>query len=149
MTARYRFLYFFALIISITEIQCSSTHHPESKKEGYASLYISQFRLTYFRQMLIKGFNHSKAIQEIIGFDHSGFTEPLLTIEDLQLIDSLTTLDNRKMQMDSIRRIGRVAEGAEGKHPLEAILEKLDSKWLDSLAKKRYKRSSASGIYPE
>jgi hypothetical protein len=62
-------------------------------------------------------------------------------MDDYKLIDSLTTVDNQKMRMDSARSIGRVAEGAEGKHPLGFILDKLDSKWLDSLANKRYKSS--------
>lgn len=35
----------------------------------------------------------------------------------------------------------RRAEGAKGKRPLGFIFDKLDSKWLDSLANKRYKSS--------
>ena len=60
----------------------------------YKSIYIDQFKLTYFRQILSKGYNNSKAIQEIISSDHSGFTEPILTEDDYKLIDSLTTVDN-------------------------------------------------------
>ncbi|MEP6951095.1 MAG: hypothetical protein ABI863_17535 [Ginsengibacter sp.] len=115
----------------------------------YESIYIDQFKLTYFRQLLVKGFNDSKAVQEVIQFDKSGFTEPILTIDDFRLIDSLTTLDNLKMEMDSTNTIGRVAEGAEGKHPLGFILNKLDSKWLDSLANKRYQGSGVKIMYKE
>jgi len=96
--------------------------------------------------MLVKGFNNSKAVQELIDLDHSGFTEPILTIDDLELIDSLTTTDNIKMKIDSANRIGRVAEGAEGKHPLGFILDKIDSKWLDSLANKRYRISEVKKL---
>ena len=87
--------------------------------------------------MLIKGYNNSNSIREIIDNDHSGFTEPLLTSEDLNLIDSLTKVDNTKMKIDSTEGNGR-AEGSNGKRPLGFILYKLKSKWLDSLAKKRY-----------
>jgi hypothetical protein len=99
--------------------------------------------------MLVKGFNNSNAIQEIIKFDKSGFTEPILTAGDFELIDSLTTADNLKMQIDSTKRIGRVAEGAEGKHPLAFILDKINSEWLDSLANKRYEVSGIKGMYNE
>lgn len=141
MTTNKTFIYFFVLLVSIIGLQCKSIQNSTSQVAVYKSIYIDQFKLTYFRQMLIKGYNNSKAIQEIIKLDHSGFTEPILTMDDYQLIDSLTIVDNQKMQLDSASSIGRVAEGAEGKHPLGFILDKINSKWLDSLANKRYKSS--------
>lgn len=112
----------------------------------YKSIYIDQFKLTYFRQILSKGYNNSKAIQEIISSDHSGFTEPILTEDDYKLIDSLTTIDNEKMKIDSTEG-NRRAEGAQGKRPLGFILNGLNSKWLDSIAKKRYKNSGVNKMY--
>jgi hypothetical protein len=53
------------------------------------------------------------------------------------------------MQIDSMDRIGRVAEGAEGKHPLDFIIEKLNSKWLDSLSRKRYRISGITKTLTE
>ncbi|MBC7587873.1 MAG: hypothetical protein H7178_05870 [Chitinophagaceae bacterium] len=97
--------------------------------------------------MLVKSYNNSKAVQEIINLDHSGFTEPILTLDDYKLIDSLTIVDNQQMQLDSANSIGRVAEGAEGKHPLGLILYKINSNWLDSLANKRYKGSGVKQTY--
>jgi len=106
----------------------------------YKSIYIEQFKLTYFRQILIKGYNNSKAIQEIISSDNSGFTEIILSEDDYKLIDSLATIDNEKMKIDST--VGnRRAEGAQGKRPLGYILARLNSKWLDSLANNRYRSS--------
>ena len=102
------------------------------------SIYIDQFKLAYFREFLRKSYNSSKAIQEIISSDHSGFTEPILTEDDYKLIDSLTTADNEKLKIDSIQS-NRRAEGAQGKRPLGFILNRLSGKWLDSLANKRYK----------
>lgn len=133
----------------VVGIQCKSVQSPASRRAMYKSIYIDQFKLVYFRQMLVKGYNNSKAIQEIIQLDHSGFTEPILTLDDYKLIDSIATADNLQMQIDSARSLGRVAEGAEGKHPLGVILGKLNSKWLDSLANKRYKRSGVRKTFSE
>ena len=132
-----------------TGLQCTSSHNVTAQKAMYKSIYLDQFKLTYVRKLLIKGFNNSEAIQSIIHFDRSEFTEPILTMEDLQLIDSLTTIDNLKMKMDSTNTIGRVAEGAEGKHPLAYILNRFTSKWLDSLASKRYKLSGVKKNWTE
>lgn len=63
--------------------------------------------------MLIKSYNNSNAVREIIDNDHSGITEPVLTDDDEQLIDSLTTADNNKMNTDSMEGERR-AEGAQG-----------------------------------
>lgn len=121
-------------------LNCRSTQTPASKKAMYKAIYIDQFRLTYFRQLLIKSYNNSDAIQEIISNDHSGFTEPVLTEDDYTLIDSLTIIDNEKLKIDSTQG-NRRAEGAQGKRPLGFILEKLKSKWLDSLANERFRSS--------
>ena len=128
------------ILIILVCTQCQSTQRANFLRKEYKSIYIDQFKLTYFRKMLIKGYNNSTAIQEIIKFDHSGFTEPILTDSDYDLIDSLTTVDNQKMIADSISGKRR-AEGSQGKRPLGFVLDKLDSKWLDSLANKRYKSS--------
>lgn len=112
--------------------------HPNANDEMYKEIYLDQFKLTYFRKLLIKSYNNSEAIQEIISQDHSGFTEPVLSLKDLKLIDSLTTEDNRRLKEDSASSIGRVAEGAEGKHTFTYILDMLDSRRIDSLANERY-----------
>ena len=130
-------IYFFVLSISIAALKCKSTHCFVSQKAEYKSIYISQFKLTYFRQMLEKGYNNSAAVQEIIDSDHSGFTEPVLSKDDYNLIDSLTMIENERMKLDSTKGNER-AEGAQGKRPLGFVLDRLTSKWLDSLAKKRY-----------
>lgn len=107
-------------------------------------IYVDQFKLTYFRMFLKKSYNNSKAVQEIIAQDHSGFTEPVLSMQDLKFIDSLTNHDYSILKTDSASSIGRVAEGAEGKHPLGFIIHKLESKWLDSLANKKYSELESS-----
>lgn len=146
MTTRDIFIYFIFLLASFAGLKCKTTHSSTSQKAMYKTTYIDQFKLTYFRQLLAKGYNNSKAIQEVISLDHSGFTEPILTIDDYKLIDSLTTIDNQKMIIDSTEG-SRRAEGAQGKRPLGFILDKLKSKWLDSLANKRYKSSDVKELY--
>ena len=149
MTQNKKFIYFFILLVSLNGLQCKSTHNSASQKAMYKSIYIDQFKLTYFRQILIKGYNNSKAIQEIISDDNSGFTEPILIEGDYKLIDSLTTFDNEKMKIDSTEGNQR-AEGAQGKRPLGFILDRLiNSKWLDSVANQRYKYSGVNKMYTE
>jgi hypothetical protein len=148
MTTNKRFIYFFVLTTSIIALQCKSIYNSTSQKPTYKSIYIDQFKLTYFRQILVKGYNNSKAIQEIIDSDHSGFTEPMLTEDDYKIIDSLTTADNEKMKIDSTEG-NQKAEGLQGKRPLGFILNRLNSKWLDSIANNRYKNSGVKKIYNE
>ncbi len=70
-----------------------------------------------------------------------------MTEDDYNFIDSITRIDNQKMQSDSANSIGRVAEGAEGKHILGFILSRVSSKCLDSLANKRYKNAGVEKMY--
>jgi len=127
-------------LIFLVCTQCQSTKRSRFLRKEYKSIYINQFKLTYIRKMLIKSYNNTPAIQEIIRTDHSGFTEPILTEDDYKLIDSLTTVDNQQMVIDSANGKYR-AEGSKGKRPFGRIIKKLESKWLDSIANKRYKIS--------
>lgn len=131
-------LYFILFTTSIIIPSCESSRRTSSLKAQYKNTYLDQFKLTYFRQLLVKSYNNSNVVQEIINTDHSGFTEPILTDEDYKLIDSLTTIDNQHLIADSTEGRRR-AEGAQGKRPLGYIMDKLASKWLDSLAKQRLK----------
>ncbi|MBE7171881.1 MAG: hypothetical protein INR73_14935 [Williamsia sp.] len=132
------FSYSTVLFLSLAGLTCKSTGNVASQKAMYRSIYFDQFKLTYFRRFLLKSYNYSAAIQEIINRDHSGFTEPILSDADDHLIDSLTTADNELMKIDSAKGPLR-AEGAQGKRPFDYMLDKLNSKWLDSLARKRAK----------
>lgn len=142
------FFYSILLAIQITSISCDSTRRTQSLKAQYKDIYLDQFKLIYFRQLLIKSYNNSNAIREIIDADHSGFTEPLLTEEDYKIIDSLTTIDNKYLVADSIEG-SRRAEGSQGKRPLGFIMSKQSSKWLDSLAKNRFKLNGVKNNWVE
>lgn len=141
MTAKV--LYFFLLIILSITSSCENTFRSQAQNTQYQEIYLDQFKLTYFKQLLKKSYNNSNAILEIIGNDHSGFTEAVLSEQDFKIIDSLTTLDNQRLIVDSSESHLRV-EGAQGKRPLGFIMDRLTSKWLDSLAKSRLKLSSVS-----
>ncbi len=145
----------FTTVLSLVTIvilffaSCKTSKGSASYRKMYKEIYIDQFKLTYVRKLLIKSYNNSTDIQNIINLDRSGFTEPILTIDDYRLIDSLTKVDNNKLTMDSTNSIGRVAEGAEGKHILGYVIGKIQSKWLDSLANKRYKYAKVGERFPE
>ena len=146
MTTKKTSIYVIVSFASLVGLQCKSTHEPTSQKAIYKVSYIDQFKLTYFRQILTKSYNNSKSIQEIISSDHSGFTEPILTEVDYKLIDSITTVDNEKLKIDSTEGNQR-AEGAQGKRPLGFILDRLNSKWLDSIATERYNNSGVKQMH--
>lgn len=135
------------LIILIAS-SCDSTRRITSQKKQLKEIYLDQFKLTYLRQLLRKSYNNSNAVQEIIITDNSGFAEPFLTANDLHIIDSLTTIDNEYLKVDSTQGIQR-AEGSNGKRPLGFIMKKLTSKWLDSLAKRRLKISGVSDSWSD
>jgi hypothetical protein len=113
----------------------------ENRKDikQFKSIYLNQFKLTYTRRLLQAGFNNSASINNILDTDPKGFTEPILSKSDYQIIDSLVFEDNLFMMADSTNRIGMVAEGAEGKHVISYLINKFDHKWIDSVAKVRYK----------
>jgi hypothetical protein len=92
-----------------------------SQIKQFKSIYLDQFKLTYTRKLLQTGFNYSASIKSILEADPIGFTEPILSKSDYQLIDSLVFEDNLFMIDDSTNRIGKVAEGAEGKLFIVAI----------------------------
>ena len=136
-------------ILILLLVSCRTSKSLASHRKMYKKIYVDQFKLTYVRKLLIKSYNNTNDIQNIINLDRSGFTEAILTMDDYRLIDSLTKVDNNKLTIDSTNSIGQVAEGAEGKHILGYVIAKIQSKWLDSLAKKRYKYAKVGERFPE
>lgn len=138
MTAMNPVIYSILLAVLLATFSCGSARKTMSLKAQYKDIYIEEFKLNYFRQLLTKSYNNSHAVREIINADHSGFAEPILTEDDYKLIDSLTTLDNQRLIADSTESYLR-AEGANGKQALGFVMDRMTSKWLDSLAKRRLK----------
>ena len=118
---------------------CTAQNRQKLIEKEMEVAYIHDVKLHYFKRFLVYGLNNSEAINAVMAADRSGYGEPLLSKEDYQLIDSLVKIDNEKMKQDSLARVGRVGEGAQGKHVFSYALSKYQSKWLDSLAKDRCK----------
>ena len=100
--------------------------------------FIYDFKITYFRKLLLAGYNNTDGIKYAINEDQSGFGEPILSTDDHDLLDSIIKIDNDVMVKDSLDGRRR-AEGAKAKRVLRYALNKYESKWLDSLAKARAK----------
>ncbi|MFN9999295.1 MAG: hypothetical protein ACK52X_06715 [bacterium] len=128
------------LLMCLVLIGCKPYEQSVKYKKQMEEAYVFTFKITYFRQLLTEAFGNSDAIREALATDHSGFGEPILSIQDLALIDSFSKVDNQVIVLDSVDRVGRVGEGAQGKQILSFALFRYQSKWLDSLAKVRYKR---------
>jgi hypothetical protein len=97
--------------------------------------FIEEFKIKYFKKLLNEAYNGSDEIKTVLHNDQSGFSEPILSLRDINLIDSFVKIDNHILVLDSIKRIGNAPEGAKGKRALGFALLKYESKWLDSLAK--------------
>jgi hypothetical protein len=129
------------LFLLIILTSCSSKLGTTKFDKQMEEVYLDEFKITYFKSLLRKGFNNAKGYDDAVKIDRSHFAEPLLTQDDYILIDSLTTVGNKIMTKDSIESFGRRAEGAEGKQVFYYVLDQYNSKWLDSIAHKRLKKS--------
>ncbi len=139
MTSHHIKQYITVLLLIFLFVQCKTMKQNRHDIKDFKKTYLEQFKIIYTRRLLQVGFNNSTSINSILDTDPRGFTEPILSKSDYELIDSLVFEDNLFMMADSTNRIGRVAEGAEGKHVLGYLIGKYESKWIDSLAKIRYK----------
>jgi hypothetical protein len=142
-----KIIFAFTLLLSISFVfqNCKSSKQIiKPKQSNDELLFINEFKLTYFRQIFLKGFNNINEIHYVLSKDNSGFTELLLLKEDFKLIDSLSTTANEAMIIDSMNGLYR-AEGAQGKRPLQYIMDKLQSNWIDSIASVRYNLSRNNG----
>ncbi|WP_395067141.1 hypothetical protein [Flavobacterium sp.] len=125
------------ILITILFVGCKPLSH--SFRSQFKEIYVNQFKLTYAKQLLKKSYNNSVNINSILYEDKSGFTEPILTINDYNYIDSITTIETNKIKIDSTESIGRVAEGAEGKHILSFLFRRIESTELNKTIKRRCK----------
>lgn len=138
------------VLIPLLLVHCTHTDQKtDAKENGYKEIYINQFKLTYVRQFLLKSYNNAVQVQYLVTADKSGFTEPILPDKDYHLIDSLTNIDNQNLMIDSANSIGRMAEGAEGKHQIGYLIRKIEGKWLDSLAKERFQIARKDLIFSD
>ncbi len=129
----------YTILISLFLIllSCKSSHVITYNKQMKES-FIYDFKITYFKKLLLAGYNNSDAATSLVRGDQSGFGEIILSPDDYSLLDSIVRVDNEVMIKDSLNG-NRRAEGTRGKRVLRFALNKYESKWLDSLAKARSK----------
>ena len=100
--------------------------------------YVYDFKIRYFKQLLLEGFNQSQAIKEVLNEDASkGLSDSQLSLQDIEIINRYAQIGNTEMVKNSMYD-STMAEGSQGKYVFSFALEKFNSKWLDSLSKARY-----------
>lgn len=129
------FTFFIVLLVSLCG--CKFTHKLSFDK-NLKDAYLYDFKIRYFKQLLLEGFNKSDAIKEILNEDASkGLSDSQLSLQDIELINRYAQIGNNEMMKDSGNN-GTMAEGSQGKYVFSFALGKFNSKWLDSLSKARY-----------
>lgn len=117
-----------------------STSSQNSWNQHMKEAYISDVKQVYFRDCLKHGFDNEE-IRKLNRIDRSIMTDGVLGVSLYEKLDSLSKLTAQRMIQDSINSVGRVAEGAEGKSVYGSCLREYNSAWLDSLARKEWKKS--------
>jgi hypothetical protein len=134
---------FIIAVVVIVAISCKSKDPCKistlSNEQEMKSIFVKDFKLVYFKQLLRRGFNNDPGYLNAIKDDMSGFGENLYSNEDFDILNALVDKDNQVMVRDSLESYGKVADGVEGKRVFSYALERYNSKWLDSLAHARYK----------
>lgn len=106
---------------------------------------MDEFKLRYFEACLEKGFDNEQ-IHYLNGLDKSGMSERILALDNYVFIDSLAFKTTRDVEKVSSMAGGQIAEGSEGKHVYSECLSNYQSKWLDKLAKKKYREAKKSAM---
>ncbi len=132
---KYPTLLFISLYILVSG--CKNNRHLTYNK-SLKHAYVYDFKITYFKQLLLEGFNKSEAIKEVLNNDASkGLSDSQLSLQDIEIINHYAKMGNIEMEKASIKNPG-MAEGSEGKYVFSFALERFNSQWLDSLSNARY-----------
>ena len=118
---------------------CKPSEISSKQKETMRQIYVSEFKLQYFQNLLYQGFNRSEDFKRATSIDRSNYSEILLSIDDYVIMNKKVEQDNKLMVQDSVQSIGTRAEGAEGKQVYSYALRKYQIKILDSLANARFR----------
>ncbi|WP_144266373.1 hypothetical protein [Pontibacter ummariensis] len=95
--------------------------------------FVEDFKTSSFCKCVESGSNQT--------LDDVSCRYPDYLYSEAQTISNLAKLEGDKIRIDSIRRVGRVAEGMEGKRAIEMCLKFYKSRELDSVARARFKLS--------
>ncbi|QES87839.1 hypothetical protein [Rhizosphaericola mali] len=126
------------LLVTLFIFQSFACMHMKKLRQ-YRDIYTSEFKLEYLERFLTLTYNNSPEIKSILLEDKSGYTEPILSPQDLFFIQSIAQKDADFIKKDSIASMGTRAEGAEGKQILFFLMKKIEDRKLEKIARKRFK----------
>ena len=104
-------------------------------EKNLRSAFIEDFKTVSFCRCLEYGNNYRLNLKN----DDLSCAFPDYLYSEIAFIDSLASIEKSRIKADSVARIGKVAEGMEGKRVVDICLEFYQNKQLDALAKARYK----------
>jgi hypothetical protein len=124
------------LFVVIALYSCK-TYNVE-KKLSDKQIYVYNFKGSFLRSCLKKGFNNNSEINNLLKSDKSYISDFMLSEKGYKKIDSLAKYISQEIKYDSIKSIKRRAEGSVGKRVIEKCICFYESKKLDSIANQMY-----------
>lgn len=125
---------FFYVVIAL--YGCKS-HHVE-KKLSDKQIYVYNYKGSFLRSCLKKGFSNNSEINNLLKSDKSYISDFLLSEKGYKKIDSLAESISQEIKYDSVNSIKKRAEGSVGKRVIEKCICFYESKKLDSIANQMY-----------
>ncbi|RZJ66556.1 MAG: hypothetical protein EOO50_09290 [Flavobacterium sp.] len=123
-----------ALLACLLLVACASQKDRKSDKE----IFVYEFKIHYFKKCLKYGFGDSPEIQRILALDKSGYSEPVLGMLYIE-IDSLAKKRAMYYKLLDINSTKEHTGASKKERVLSNCLCDYNSKWLDSIIKKKYK----------
>ena len=108
------------------------------KKMNDRQIYVYNFKGSFIRSCLKKGFNNNTEINKLLKSDKSYVSDFMLNEKGYKEIDSLAKLISKEIEIDSIQSINKRAEGSVGKRVIEKCICFYEGKKLDSIANQMY-----------
>ncbi|AKD04855.1 hypothetical protein PKOR_19305 [Pontibacter korlensis] len=127
------------LLFVVALIGCTSNFKLGERKmlqENYKNSFIEGFKTLSFCRCIKYGYDNK---YDLVTEDAS-CRFPDYLYSEVALIDILAKVERDKILLDSASRVGRVAEGMEGKRVMDICLKFYNSSLLDSVAISRYQK---------
>jgi hypothetical protein len=125
---------FFYVVIAL--YGCKSYH--VEKKLSDKQIYVYNFKGSFLRSCLKKGFSNNSEINNLLKSDKSYISDFMLSEKGYKKIDSLAESISQEIKNDSIQSVNKRAEGSVGKRVIEKCICFYESKKLDSIANQMY-----------
>ena len=102
--------------------------------------YLSEFKNMYFIECIQHGFNNNKEINFLLKQDKSLNSDFILGIKTYNLIRKLAKKTAKEIYFDSIKSMKYAHKSNKGKKVISKCLYVYKSKYLDSIAKRQFKK---------